>query len=139
MKDPAEVARNWAQNLGRSTDKIRQGVARVQEAPTLAAARRQDAYVEGVQRAAQEGKWRRGLQKVTLADWQQSMLEKGLTRIAGGAQAAQGKMQEFMAEFLPYEEQLKQKIAAMPKGTLEDSKARAIAAIEHNAAFRRRR
>lgn len=139
MRDPAAVARAWSQNLSRSTEKIRDGIQRVQESPTHAAARRQDAYVEGVRKAAEEGRWKRGLQRVSLADWQASMENKAIQRIANGAAAGQQKMESFLQEWLPHMEALKNKIASMPKNTLEDSKQRVLAAIEHNAAFRRRR
>lgn len=139
MRDPASVAKSWSQNLARSTEKIREGIQRVQEAPTAAAARRQDAYIEGVRKAAEEGKWRRGLMRVSLSDWQHAVETKAIPRIANGAAAGQSKMEQFMTEWLPHVEQLRSKLAAMPKGTLEDAKQRVIAAIEHNASFRRRR
>ena len=139
MRDPASVAKQWANNLSRSTERIREGIQRVKESPTVAAARNQEGYLSGVRQAVEDGRWRRGLMRVTTADWQQAMESKGLPRIANGAQAAQGKIEAFMGEWLPYQESLKAKIAAMPKGTIEDAKARAIAAIEHNAAFRRRK
>jgi hypothetical protein len=139
MRDPSSVAKQWANNLARSTEKIREGIQRVKESPTAAAARSQDKYLAGVRDAVEDGRWRRGLLKVSTADWQQAMEQKGLPRISNGAQAAQSKMESFMTEWLPYQESLKSKIAAMPKGNLEDAKARAIAAIEHNAAFKRRK
>lgn len=135
-QDPVEVAKLWAQNTGRSTEKARMKVQQLTESPTMAAAREADRYVQGVQNNV--AKWRRNLQAVPLSDWQEAYLGKGLRRISEGATAAIPKMQAFLTQWLPYEEQLKAKIKAMPKGTLEDSKARAIAAIEHNAAFRKR-
>lgn len=133
-----EIAKKWSRNLAGSTDSIRAGVQAVTESPTEKAARRQDAYIDGVQRAVQDGKWQRGLRRVSNEQWKEATLTKGLPRIAAGAAAAQGKMESFMAEWMPHEEALQRKLESMPRGTLEQNKARALAAIDHNANFRRR-
>lgn len=138
MKNGGDVARKWSRNLAGSTESIKAGVQAVTRAPTESAAARQDAYVQGVERAAANGKWRRGLQRVTLPDWQASMLNKGLARIGSGAAAAVPKMESFMNDWLPYEQQLQQKLQSMPRGDLQTNIARMIAAVEHNAAFQRR-
>jgi len=59
-------------------------------------------------------------------------------RLQTGAAKGLPKMQSFMDEWLPYEETLRARIDAMPKGTLEASIARATEAIRFNKAFRRR-
>jgi len=138
MKSPQDVARKWARNLAASTDSIKSGVQNVTVSPTESAARRIDAQVEGVRRAAESGKTQRNLRRVTRDDWVQATLSKGLPRIPSGAQAAVPKMESFMSEWLPFEEQLKQKLASMPRGGLQENIARAVAAMEHNAAFSRR-
>ena len=135
MLTPQQAAAKWAQRLGAATDAVKQGVQAVQVSPMEKAANRQDAYISGVTRAANSGKWARGLRRRTLGDWQQSMINKGLPRIASGAAASQPKMESFMQQWLPYEEQLKNKLASMPRGTLEQNKARMNAAVDWNAAF----
>lgn len=136
-KNPGDVARKWQRNLSASAESARTGVASVTRNPAEAAAAREDAYVQGVQRAAINGKWRRGLQRVTLSDWQRSMTEKGIPRMASGAAAAVGKMETFMSAWLPHMEGLKSKLANMPRGDLEANKARMIAAVDHATQFRR--
>lgn len=136
MKNPATVAAKWSRNLGASGDSIRAGVQAVTTNPAERAIARKDAYVQGVQRAAAEGRYERGLRKVTLQMWQEAMLGKGLSRIASGAAAGQSKMAAFLEKWLPHEEALKQKLASMPRGDLQQNMARCMAAIEHNAAFR---
>src|SRR5262245_8881333 len=99
IPDPAAGAQKWANRLGAATDAVQKGVQAVQTSPTATAAQHQDAYVAGVQRAAQTGKWARGLNRVNLQQWQQATLQKGIPRIASGAQAAVPKMTAFNQQF----------------------------------------
>lgn len=119
MVSAAQAAANWAKALGASTEKIKAGVAAVQESPTAAAARAIDRQVAGVQAAAASGKTQRSLMAVTLNDWQQSMLQKGVGRVASGATQAQPKMQDFLTKFLPVVAQAK--AALPPRGDLEQN------------------
>jgi hypothetical protein len=138
-RDPNSVARKWASNTAASTQAVEDGIQRLRESPTAAAARRKDAYVEGVRKAVAEGKWERGLQAVSLDQWQTAMRDKGIPRIGAGAQAAEGDFASFMGEFLPHLDQLDGVLRNMPRGTLEQNIARATAAIRHNAGFKRRK
>jgi hypothetical protein len=63
------------------------------------------------------------------------MKDKGVQRVASGAQTAQPKMAAFMTEFLPVAESVSQQTKAMPKMTLEDSIARSTVAIRAFAEF----
>lgn len=136
MQSAADVARKWSRNLGTAGDAMRAGIQGVTVNPAEKAAQRQDAYVAGVQRAVADGKYQRGLRRVTLAMWQDAMLTKGLNRIAAGASAAQPKMEAFLQKWLPHQEALKTKLQSMPRGDLQQNIARAIAAIQHNAGFK---
>ncbi len=135
--DPNAVAQKWANRLGAATADIQKGVQAVQQSPTAAAAQRQDAYVAGVQRAAANGKWARGLNRVSLQQWQQAMIQKGLQRVGPGSQAAIPKMAAFMSQFGPYLDQLKQALSTMPRGDINANKARAAFAIDFLSKFQR--
>lgn len=136
-KDPQTVANDWASKLGGSVPKIKAGVMNVPVAPTQLAAKNAQGYVNGVTNAVNSGKWQNGLNRVSLQDWQNATIQKGSTRIATGAQSAIPKMAAFMQQWLPYMTQLQQKLATMPKGDINASIARATAAIQFNAAFKR--
>jgi hypothetical protein len=136
-KNPSDVAKKWQRNLAGASESIRLGVNAITESPTEKAARRQDAYISGVQRAAASGKWARGLRRVSAADWQRAMIDKGIQRIASGASTATPKVEQFMGQWLPYMDQLRSKLASMPRGDIEQNKARMIAAVDHAAAFTR--
>jgi len=91
-----------------------------------------------VNAAVSSGKMAAALNAVSLQSWQQASINKGAPRIALGVQAAAPKFQAFMDKWLPYEQALQARIAAMPKGGLAESQARANAAIAYNAAYSKR-
>jgi hypothetical protein len=132
-KDPTTVATLWANRLQASQTEIAAGVNAVTEAPGVRAARNQAGYLAGVQNSV--AKWARNTSAVTLSDWQQSMINKGIPRVGPGAQAAIPKMTAFMSKWLPYVEQAAQTVRAMPNVTLQDGIARAVAQIQANANF----
>lgn len=138
MKNPAAVAAEWASRLGGSTQKIKDGIMAVSVSPTESALRQVDAYQQGIARAIADGRYQRGLQSVSLQDWQQAALTKGVARIAQGAAQAKPKMEAFLAQFLPHVEAGKQKLASMPRGSIDQNIARAVAMMQHNASFRKR-
>lgn len=132
---PDQGAAKWQRNLAAATQDIASGVAQVSVAPGQAAARQQQAYLQNVQANVQ--KWARRVGAVSLADWQRAMTEKGIPRVATGAQQAQPKMAQFLGEFLPHVDRVASQVRSMPKTTLEDGIARAVAQIRGNAQFRR--
>lgn len=136
MKNAQAVAAKWASNTGRASESIRTGVQAVTVNPAERAIARQDAYAAGVQRAIAEGRYRRGLSRVTLQSWQDAMITKGLPRIASGASAAQPKMAAFLEKFLPHLEAGRQRLQQMPRGDLQQNIARMVAMVEHAAAFK---
>lgn len=135
-KDPATVATLWANRLQGAQAEIAAGVAAVKEAPGAAAARQVDVWLARVQ--ASRAKWVRNVSGVTLSQWQRSMTEKGIPRVGPGAQAAIPKVTQFMQDFLPFVEQGAATVRSMPKASLQDGIARAVAMIQHNARYERK-
>jgi hypothetical protein len=133
--NPQDATRDWVQRLSGATEKISRGVDRVATPPGQLAAQQATKWLQKIQ-AAQD-KWKARVASVSLSDWQSAMKDVGVPRIAQGAQAKQGKMLQFMTEFLPYLQQGVAQIEKMPSVTLEDSINRAVAMIRHNAQFRR--
>lgn len=135
---PQQIAEKWSRNLGSATQSIREGIEAVTENPAAKAARRQDAYVAGVQRAVAEGKYAAGLNRVTLEMWKEAALTKGLNRIGPGATAAVGKFTQFMTEFMPHVQAGQRALQSLPRGDLGTNIQRAVMMMQHNARFRRR-
>lgn len=131
----AQVADNWQRGMQNSTERLKAGINAVDVAPTAKAAAAVDRQVQGVIAAAQSGKTQRALQAVSLQDWKDAMLKKGVARVAQGAAAATPKFQSFMTKFLPYLKQGQDKVNSMPNATLEDRIQRMVAMVRHNSEF----
>lgn len=131
---PDQAAQAWAQRLAGSTERIQQGVQSVTTSPGQAAARQKAAWSQNTQ-AAQD-KWAARVSAVSTSDWQQATIEKGLPRIAAGAQAAQPKMAQFMGQVLPHIDSVKGSLPA--RGNLDQNIARMTAFTRGMAQFRRR-
>jgi hypothetical protein len=129
------ATQKWLSNLSSSTDRMKSGVLAVTVAPGQKAAAQRTKWLQRVTQAAD--KWAARTGSVTLQDWQNSMVNVGIPRVAQGAQQKQGKMQSFLTDFLPYLQQGVSQIDNMPKVTIEDSIARATAMIRHNANYKR--
>ncbi len=99
--DPTAAAQKWASAMGAATTAYTEGVQRVQTAPGQAAARQINVYTARVLERANV--WATNVAAVSLQAWQQASTQKGATRLASGAQAAQPKFQAFMTALLQYE------------------------------------
>jgi hypothetical protein len=118
---------------------MRQGVERVTQSPTEAAASKKEKFRAGIQEAIDSGKWERGLRRVSLDEWKSKMIDKGLGRVAAGIDAAAPKVREFAAELLPYQDRLKGQIEGMPDISLEDNINRMTTWIREMSKFSRSR
>lgn len=131
---PDQAAADWVAGLSAKTGKMQQSVQAVTVAPGQAAARQKAAYLQGVQ--ANADRWATAVGRVTLQDWQNAMVTKGIPRIASGASAAQGKMAAVMQQLLPHIERVKATLP--PRGTFEQNKARANAMMDGMHTFQMR-
>jgi len=118
---PEEYAEKQARRLKASIEDIRSGIERVDEAPTVKAASKQDKMLQNLTKSVQSGVWASRLKAVSLDDWKRKALEKGLGRIASGIDGAKDKQVEFARQLLEYQKGLVSKIEKMPDLTLEDS------------------
>lgn len=119
---PDAAATAWANRLAASTQKITDGINGVTVAPGIAAARQADAYVANVQAAVP--KWKANVAAVSLQDWQQAAITKGVQRIGPGAQAAVPKFTQFMTRLLPHIDRVKGTLPA--RGTFDQNIARMV-------------
>lgn len=132
---PDQASAKWLQRLSGATQQITDGVNRVTTAPGQKAAAQSQKWLQRV--TASQDKWKTNVARVSLQDWQNSMTQVGIPRIAQGAQQKQGKFTNFMTSFLPYLQSGVATVDKMPSTTLEDNIARAVAMIRHNASFKR--
>lgn len=134
--DAVYTASKWAKNLIAAKDAMRAGAQRVTIAPTELAAKQVDRYASGCAEAASSGRFERGCRKVTLNDWLDSYLNKGIKNLDVGVRAGETKMSTFMSSFLPFIQAKSAQIQAMPKGTRADSMARIAANLDAMDAYK---
>lgn len=125
----------WVANLSSATTQMQAGAMAVTVAPGQQAAAAADKWLAKV--TAAKTKFATNVAAVSLQSWQQSYVNIGIPRVAQGAQAKQGKMQAFMADFLPYLQNGVATIDKMPSTTLQDGVNRAIAMINYNAKYKK--
>lgn len=118
---PQEFASDWSTRIGQSIPKIERGIRNVTTSPTQKAKAKKQKLLNNFTNAVNSGKWERGLDRVSLSDWQTAAITKGLSRIGQGAQAAQSKVEAFATKLLAYQDGLKAKLDAMPDLTLQDN------------------
>ena len=128
---PAQFAGKWSQNSQGAGEYIKQGVERVTEAPGKKAAAQVAKMRQNLVASLDNGKWAARVGAVSLESWKEKMISKGLARHAQGVQEAEGKMEAFGARLLPHIASGQLKIEKMPDLTLQDSKNRAVAWIDH--------
>jgi hypothetical protein len=133
--NPQQATAKWVQNLSASSERMTAGANAVTKAPGLAAAAAKQKWLQRV--TASVDKFAANSAAVTLQQWQQAYVQIGVPRVAQGAQAKQGKVQDFMTQFLPFLQRGVATIDAMPSVTLEDNIARASAMIRYNAKFKK--
>jgi hypothetical protein len=140
MPTAQQAAQNWARGMSNASERIRQGVNAVTVNPAQKAIAAIPRMVDGIQRAAADGRIQRGLARVTLESWREDFLSKGMPRIAAGAQTAVPKMESFMAEFLPFVDNVVKAVnSEMPRGDIEVNLQRANQVARRLHEFRRSR
>lgn len=115
-----EYADKWGRRLSASTQDIRRGVERVSEAPGASAARNADRMLAGIQVAIQDGRWQRAVAGVSLQDWKEATISKGIGRIASGVEGAMSKQRDMAERLLAAVDTVKSRVDQMPSTTLED-------------------
>jgi hypothetical protein len=124
---PDQLTKNWQQGMTNNVKKIQDAVGRVTENPAQKAMAAKDKWVQGVQRAANEGRFEAGLSNVTLQDWKNNTIQKIGERMQGGVTAAGPKFQKFASYLISTVNAAKSVVDAMPNMTLNDSIQRAAA------------
>lgn len=131
---PASATSKWLSNLTGAQTAMKTGAMAVQQSPGLLASQAADKWLNRV--TASKQKFIQNTANVTLQQWQNAYTGVGISRAVQGAQAKQANVTAFQSQFLPYLAQGVQKIDAMPKNTLQDGVARAVAMINYNANFK---
>lgn len=132
-----EFQEKHARRLKAAAPDIRLGIERVSVSPTSLAAKKIDKMRTNLLAKIDDGTVARRLNAVTLDDWKKQALNVGIGRISAGIDAPAAKVISFADKFLPYLDQVKSKVDAMPDLTLEDSIARMTTQVREVAKFRK--
>lgn len=134
---PADAAAKWvARTTAASADYVK-GVQAVTQAPGAAAAAKKEKMRAGVMQALDSGKWERNVAAVPLQTWKDAAATKGGQRLAQGVQAAAPKMQGFLQEFLPFQQNIVERSKQMDDTTLEGRLQKMLFVARETSNFRR--
>lgn len=118
---------SWGNGLNASGPAIQAGVNAVKTAPGIAAAAQQNLMLANITAAITSGRWAAAVSAVTLPQWQQAMISKGIPHIPQGVSAAQQNKVAQITKFLGNVDTAVNAIASMPKGGLQNNINRAVA------------
>ncbi len=133
---PQQAAEKQASRLKQSTQEIATQVQKVTQAPGVQAAAKADKMRTNINLAIDSGRWQRRVSAVTLTDWQDAMIKKGIPRISAGIDAARPKVEAFFSAFLPHLDKVQAEVKNMPDLTLEDNINRMVHVVRRNAEFK---
>lgn len=122
-----EWLQKWSTNLNGAATYIKNGVNRVTVAPGQSAAAAADRMLAGVTNSITNGTWQKAVAGVSLQQWQQSMINKGIPRLQQGTAQAVATKQDKIAQLLQNVDQATASISNLPKGGLQQGIARATA------------
>ena len=132
---PDEFVEKHTRRTKAALEDMRRGVAAVTEAPGVKAAAKADKMRTNLVAALDSGKWARRVASVSVDDWKNAMLNKGVNRVAAGLDASADKTRAFATQLLSHQSGLSDKVDAMPDLTLEDSISRATEWIRGMSKF----
>lgn len=132
-----QAATKQADRLKGSLEMIRAGVNRVDVAPGVKAAQKQDKMKANLIKSIDDGTWAKNVSAVSLADWKTAMLSKGVGRIPEGIDAAHDKQVAFYNHLFQFQEGLQSEIENMSDLTLEDNIARMAAWVRGMANYKK--
>lgn len=132
--DPTTAAQRWVSGLSGAGQKITDGIRSVTTAPGQSAARQKGAWVQNTTAAAD--KWAANTAAVSLSDWQNAAVSKGVPRIASGATAAEAKMASFLQQLFPHIDSVKSSLPA--RGSFDQNVQRMVAFSQGMHKFQKR-
>lgn len=132
-----EFQEKHARRLSAATEDVRRGIDRVTVNPCEQAAAKKDKMLANLTAAVTDGRWERGLKRVTLEEWKKKAKDVGVGRIAAGITAAKDKVIAFADQLLPHIDAGLSKIKTMPDLSLEDNINRMVTFSRHMSELKR--
>lgn len=117
----------WSRRLQAAGPDIQTGVQRVTQAPGIAAAAAAPTMLANLTTSVQSGAWAARVSAVPLSTWQQSMIQKGIPRLATGVAQATATKGSAITAFLSAVDAAVADTNTLPRGGLEQNIARSAA------------
>jgi hypothetical protein len=114
----------WGRRLNGASTDIKNGVMQVKTSPGQAAAAQKDLWLQKIQERADT--WATNVAKVSLGDWQDAMVNKGIGRIAAGVTSAQASKAQVIDNLLKAVDTASAAARQVPRGSLEQNIQRAV-------------
>lgn len=122
----------WGRRLNAAGPDIQAGVKAVQTAPGVKAAANAQLWLQRIQESV--GTWQKQVSAVSLSDWQDAMLNKGVGRIAAGVTQAQNTKTANITALLNAVDNAAAAANAQPRGSLEQNIQRAVTFMQQMSA-----
>ena len=130
---PQEQAEKLARRLKSSTADIQRGIERTTTAPGIAAGKAQEKMRQNINAAIDDGRWKRGVEGVSLEDWKRKAISKGIGRIAAGVDEAMPRLVEVATNLQSAQSAIDSKLAGMSTMTLQDNIQRMVTQVTEMA------
>lgn len=117
----------WGTNLSAAAPYITSGVARVTQAPGIAAANAAPTMLANITQSVTSGAWAARVSAVPLSAWQSAMTVKGIPRLAQGITQAQSTKTNAISTFLSAVDAAVADTNTLQRGNLEQNIARSAA------------
>lgn len=124
--DAAGYTDKYTRRIGAATQDIQNGIKRVTVAPGQKAAQQANLMLAKLTASVTSGQWANAVSRVSVTDWQNAALNKGVPRILPGVQAAQGKIQLMAGKLLAAVAQAQAAVEATPRGDLNTNIQRMV-------------
>ena len=134
---PEEYAEKWNRRIKAGLTDMRKGVEKVTEAPGAKAAKAADKMKAKINEAIDNGTWGKNVAAISVDEWKSKMINKGIPRVSGGADASKDKVASFAGKLLPAVDAAAAKAKALPSLTLEDNITRMTTFIREMAKFKK--
>ena len=116
---PQEFAEKWNRRMKGSTQDMQRGIERVTEAPGVAAAKQSALMLQKLTESLTDGSWARAVAGVSLQEWKDSAIKKGLQRIAAGVDGSTAYVAEAAQKLLADVDAAVAEVSRTPRGDLE--------------------
>lgn len=126
-----DISSKWGRNLKNAVSDMQAGVDRVSTNPMEKAIAKKDKMKTNLVASIDNGRWESGMRKVSLSDWKTKTKSKIAERMGSGVDNAMTKRKQFDQWLVPVVQSGMDVVNAMPDMTIQDSKNRMNAFVDH--------